>query len=80
METTNDTTMDSVIVYVEQDIHAISDSALVEEVLHRYDKISDDLKAHDSTPALVSIIALIAIILSILNRRKKNKKDGTQIH
>ena len=74
METTNDTIHDTIVVYVQKNVHTISDSALVEEVLHRYDKVASDLKAHDSTPAVVSIIALIAIIISILNRRRKNKQ------
>ncbi len=70
-----DTIHDTIVIYVEKNVHTIDDSTLVEEVLHRYDKISDDIKANDSTPAVVSILALIAIIISIINRRRKNKNQ-----
>lgn len=70
-----DTIHDTIIVYVEKNVHTIDDSTLVEEVLHRYDKISSDIKGHDSTPAVVSLLALIAIIISIINRRRKNKQQ-----
>jgi hypothetical protein len=71
----NDTIHDTVVIYVEKNVHTIDDSTLVEEVLHRYDKISSDIKGHDTTPAVVSILALIAIIVSIINRRRKNKNQ-----
>lgn len=74
-KTINDTIHDTILVYVHPDVHDISDSTLVEEVLHRYDRLSDDLKTHDSTPALVSLLALIALIIGIINRRYKNKKS-----
>jgi hypothetical protein len=70
-----DTIHDTIIVYVEKNVHTIDDSTLVEEVLHRYDKISSDIQGHDSTPAVVSLLALIAIIISIINRRRKNKNQ-----
>jgi hypothetical protein len=75
-----DTIHDTIFVYVEKDISKVNDSTLVEEVLHRYDKISDDLKGHDMAPVYITIVSLIIVIISILNRRKKNKKDGTKIH
>lgn len=73
MATKNDTIHDTVVVYVEKDIKKVDDSTLVEEVLHRYDRVAHDLKSHDSTPAVVSIMALIAILISIYHRRQKNK-------
>jgi len=73
MATKNDTIHDTVVVYVEKDIKKVDDSTLVEEVLHRYDRVAHDLKSHDSTPAMVSIFALIAILISIYHRRQKNK-------
>lgn len=76
MEKTNDTIHDTLIVFLHSDAKSLSDSALVEEVMHRYDRLYKDIKSHDSTPAVVSILALIVIVISILNRRKKNKSNG----
>ena len=73
METRNDTIHDTVVVYVQKDITKVDDSTLVEEALHRNDRQAHDLKAHDSTPAVVTIMALIAILISIYHRRKQNK-------
>lgn len=73
-KTTNDTIHDTILVYVHQDVHDISDSTLVEEVLHRYDRVAQDIKSNDSTPALVTLLTLIALIIGIVNRRYKNKK------
>jgi len=73
-KTTNDSIHDTIIVYVHQDVHNLSDSVLVEEVLHRYDRVAHDLKSHDSTPAILSILSLIALVIGIINRRYKNKK------
>jgi hypothetical protein len=73
-KTANDSINDTIIVYVHEDVHNISDSLLVEEVLHRYDRVAHDLKGHDSTPAILSILSLIVLVIGIINRRYKNKK------
>ena len=76
METKNDTIHDTIVVIQQQDAHDISDSALVEEVIHRYDKVAHDLKSHDSMPAIITILSLIALIVGIINRRYKSRKNG----
>lgn len=74
-KTTNDTIHDTILVYVHQDVHDISDSTLVEEVLHRYDRVAQDIKSNDPTATLVTLLTLIALIVGIVNRRYKNKKS-----
>ena len=74
-KTTNDTIHDTILVYVHQDVHDISDSTLVEEVLHRYDRVAQDIKSNDPTATLVTLLTLIALIIGIVNRRYKSKKS-----
>lgn len=69
-----DTTV--VVIYKTETAHDLSDSAIVEEVLHRYDRIHKDITSHDSTHGVVALLVLVAVILSILNRRRKNKNNG----
>lgn len=69
-----DTTV--VVVYKTETAHDLSDSALVEEVLHRGDRIEEALRQPDKTSAIVLIVSTLLIILSVLNRRRKNKQKN----